>query len=56
MAWIFDPKIVDLVWQVEIEKVEMAVLDIGSLGGDIALDTGNRTNEEAIIDNGLRVI
>lgn len=58
MAWKFDPISVDLVW---VETTDLVVqsgsVDFGnSVLGDIAIDTGSRTNDTSIMDSGLRVV
>ena len=58
MAWKFDPQVLDIRWVVEPEEViTEGVLDLGEVvNADISVDTGERTNDSSILDQGLRVI
>jgi len=57
MPWIFNPSKVDIDWVTPPEQiVDQAILDIGSVGSDVGLDTGNRNNTSTIIDQGNRVV
>ncbi len=57
MSWRFDPTKVEIVWTTTTsELIESGSLDLGSLGSDLSVDTGDRTNDSSILDQGLRVI
>jgi hypothetical protein len=57
MSWKFDPISVDLVWAVtSTEIIESGSIDFGSLGSDLLVDTGDRSNDSSTLDQGLRVI
>lgn len=57
MAWKFDPQVLDIRWVVEPEEViTEGVLDLGEGNADISVDTGERTNDSSMLDQGLRVI
>lgn len=57
MSWKFDPVNVDIVWALtSTEVVESGNLDAGSLGSDLLVDTGDRSNDSSTLDQGLRVI
>lgn len=57
MAWKFDPQVLDLRWVVEPEKIiTEGVIDLGALSSDLQIDTGERTNDSSVLDQGLRVI
>jgi hypothetical protein len=58
MSWSFNPNIADLIWYDTIDNilVENAIIDLGAFGDDLAIDTGTRTNDSSIIDQGQRVI
>lgn len=57
MAWKFDPTNVDIVWVVTTsEIIESGTLDLGDFTSDLSVDTGERTNDSSIVDQGLRVI
>lgn len=57
MAWKFDATAVDIVWVVTPEQIDInGVLDLGPATSDITVDTGNRTNDTAVLDQGTRVI
>jgi hypothetical protein len=57
MSWRFDPTKVEIVWTTTTsELIESGSLDLGSLGSDLSVDTGDRTNDSSVLDQGLRVI
>lgn len=57
MSWKFDPTNIDIVWVATTsELIESGVLDLGVAGSDLSIDTGDRTNDSSIVDQGLRVI
>lgn len=57
MAWKFNPSNIEVVWVVtSTELVESGSLDLGSSTSDLSVDTGDRTNDTAVLDQGLRVI
>lgn len=57
MAWKFNAYSIDIVWVVtSTELVESGSLDLGSSTSDLSVDTGDRTNDTSLLDQGLRVI
>lgn len=57
MAWKFNAHSIDIVWVVtSTELVESGSLDLGSSTSDLSVDTGDRTNDTSLLDQGLRVI
>jgi len=57
MAWKFDPTSIDIVWvATTTELIESGNLDLGDLNSDLSIDTGDRTNDSSIVDQGLRVV
>jgi hypothetical protein len=57
MAWRFDPQALDLRWVVEPEEIlTEGVLDLGTIESDISVDTGERTNDSSVLDQGVRII
>lgn len=57
MAWKFNAHSIDIVWVVtSTELVESGSLDLGSSTSDLSVDTGDRTNDTSVLDQGLRVI
>lgn len=57
MSWKFDPFIVEIVWTAtSTEIIESGSMDLGSLGSDLLVDTGDRSNDSSILDQGLRVV
>jgi hypothetical protein len=58
MPWKFDAQIGDLVFFIKPDDVsDPANVTLGDAGlSDLAIDTGDRTNDGAILDQGLRVI
>jgi hypothetical protein len=55
--WKFDSSAVDLVFVQTPEDIQPAgSLDFGAVSSDISLDTGERTNDNSIVDNGERLI
>jgi hypothetical protein len=57
MPWKFDPFAIDLVWIPPAETItELSDVNFGEQeGGDLTVDTGERTNDISEIDQGLRV-
>lgn len=57
MPWRFDPFLIDLVWMPPVQTItELANVNFGDqAGGDLTIDTGDRTNDISDIDQGLRV-
>ena len=65
MAWKFDPILIDIIWIANEETLtqvgtmsfgNVASLNPTQLSGDLYVDTGDRTNDNSIIVQGLRVI
>lgn len=58
MPWRFDPIQEDIVWTVSAGSlIENASIELGNaVESDLAIDTGNRTNDSSTVDQGLRVI
>ena len=58
MAWRFDFKEVDLVWIQPVEDiVDNSNITMGDYGvSDLTVDTGDRTNDTSIVDQGDRII
>lgn len=57
MAWKFDPANIDIVWVFTTSQlIESGSLDLGSMESDLSVDTGDRTNDTSIVDQGLRVV
>jgi hypothetical protein len=58
MPWRFDAQIADLVFVVKSEDVaDSANITMGNYGeADLTIDTGDRSNESSILDQGQRVI
>ena len=58
MAWKFDFKEVDLVWiQPVADIVDNASIAMGDYGSsDLTVDTGDRTNDTSVVDQGDRII
>lgn len=57
MAWRFDPTNIDIVWiATTSELIESGSLDLGNSTSDLSVDTGDRTNDSSIVDQGLRVV
>lgn len=57
MAWKFDAQVIDLRWVVEPEQIQTdGLLDFGAIESDISLDTGDRTADSSVIDQGVRII
>lgn len=57
MAWKFDPVKIDIIWTNTVEElIADASIDFGGIDGDISIDTGDRTNDSGIIDQGERII
>ena len=65
MAWKFDPILIDIIWIANEETLtqvgtmsfgNVTSLDPTQLSGDLYVDTGDRTNDNSILDQGLRVI
>jgi hypothetical protein len=56
MGWKFDPFLGDLVFTVGTgEFIDGANITFGSNGSDMAIDTGERTNDGSTLDQGQRV-
>lgn len=57
MPWRFDPFLGDIIWVPAGQTItELADINFGDQeGGDLAIDTGDRTNDISNIDQGLRV-
>jgi hypothetical protein len=58
MPWRFDTQLGDLVFVIKPDDVsDPANITLGDSGtSDLAIDTGNRTNDSSILDQGQRVI
>jgi hypothetical protein len=57
MAWRFDSQALDIRWVVEPEEIQTeGVLDLGTVDSDISVDTGERTNDSSVLDQGVRII
>lgn len=58
MGWKFDPQYGDLVFTLLVgEASDPANVTCGeSVSSDIAIDTGDRTNDTSTLDQGLRII
>lgn len=57
MAWRFDSQALDIRWVVEPEEIQTeGVLDLGTVDSDISMDTGERTNDSSVLDQGVRII
>ena len=58
MAWRFDPQIIDIVFVQNPDQIQVSgAIDFGQEGtSDISIDTGDRTNDTSILDQGERVI
>jgi hypothetical protein len=42
---------------VQIDQESLGIIDYGQqVGGDLSIDTGDRTNEISYVDQGLRII
>lgn len=57
MAWRFDAIKIDVVWvNTTDELIADGSLDLGEIGSDLSIDTGDRTNDSGVIDQGERII
>jgi len=58
MPWKFDPQTLDLVFvNITTQLVESGSLSFGDeFDSDLSLDAGDRLNESAQVDGGLRVV
>lgn len=58
MPWRFDAQAVDLVFIIDTSvPIASGNVDFGNeITSDLSIDTGDRTNDTSIIDNGLRII
>lgn len=58
MPWRFDAQAVDLVFVIDTSvPIVSGNVDFGNeITSDLNIDTGDRTNDSSIIDNGLRII
>jgi hypothetical protein len=58
MPWRFDTQLGDLVFVIKPDDVsDPANITLGESGiSDLSIDTGNRTNDSSILDQGQRVI
>lgn len=57
MAWRFDAIKIDIVWvNTTDELISDSSIDLGSIDSDLSVDTGNRTNDSGVIDQGERII
>jgi len=53
MSWKFDPKLLDIVFVVDVTELSSGVIDLGT--GDLSIDTGLRENEGSTLDQGERI-
>lgn len=56
--WMFNPQKLDLEWTMNVEYSNQEVIgsiDFG-LNGDLGIDTGDRENDQTVMDQGLRVV
>lgn len=55
--WKFDASTVDIVFvQINTQSVVSGEMNFDNASGDLLVDTGDRTNDTSIVDQGLRVI
>jgi len=55
-VWKFDASEVDIVFiQINTTSITSGEISYGD-GGDLIVDTGERTNDTSIVDQGLRII
>lgn len=57
MPWLFNPSKLDIAWVTPPDRLsDQAEINMGDINSDITLDTGERSNDSAIIDQGSRVV
>lgn len=55
--WKFEPTAIDLIFvQINTQQVVSGETSFGGAASDLLIDTGNRANDDSVVDQGLRVI
>lgn len=55
--WKFEPTSVDLIFvQINTQQIVSGEINLGGAASDLLVDTGDRTNDTSLVDQGLRII